>query len=129
MSESKITKPMMEKLLKFTSLKKLISDFLKTAAKLELANFKDFSDEEKEQIIEASLSSVDIEKHILPIYQKYFTAEELLDIIAFFRSNSGQRYVAQQQKVSDAVMASVPKMTLEMTVSLANEIGKKRRDE
>jgi hypothetical protein len=52
----------------------------------------------------------------------------MLDIISFFRSNTGQKYVAQQQNVSDDVVAkAVPKLILEMTTNLVGEIGKKRR--
>ena len=126
MSSSKVTKPMVEKLIKFTNLKKIANDFLITAVKLELAGITGFTEDEKEEITDKCVSSLQLEDYLLPIYQEHFTSEEMLDIIAFFRSKSGQKYVARQQQVSDAVMNVFPKLTLELTIRLASEIGRRR---
>ena len=128
MGTIKVTKPMVEKITKFTKLRNMITDFLKTTGKRELVNFSEFSLEEKDELIEASTDALKIEEALLPIYQKYFTSEEMLDIISFFRSKTGQKYIAQQQNVSDDVVEKVvPKLILEMTANLVDEIGKKRR--
>lgn len=126
MTQFKITIPMIEKLVRFTNLRKLLTGFLTSTAQLELADFKDFSEEEKKDIITGVIKGLEIERHLLPIYQEHFSPEELLDIIAFFRTKSGQQYAAKGQVISDAILATVPTLTVEMTVSLATEIGRRR---
>jgi len=124
--EAEVTLPMVEKLLKLSNLGKVMTEYLKTAARLEMAAIKDFTEEERQQIIEATLEKTPIAPYLLPVYTLHFSAEELLDVIAFFRSKSGQKYIEVSSKVSDNVLAVMPKITLEMTITLASEIGKRR---
>jgi len=125
-SEAEVTLPMVEKILKLSNLGKVMKDYLKTVAKLELAPIKGFTEEEKLKIIDDTLEQTTIAPYMLPIYSRHFSAEELLDIIAFFRSKSGQKYVEVSSEVSDNVLSVMPKITLEMTITLASEIGKRR---
>lgn len=122
----KITKPMIEKLIKFSNLGKLINDFLIATGRLELAAISDITEDEKKEIIDMCLKSVEIENYLQPVYQKYFTPEEILDIIAFYRTDTGKKYVSLLQDVSDDILGVVPKITLEMTIAIVGEIGKRR---
>lgn len=127
MAEAKITKPMVEKLLKFTKVKGLTQNYLKSAAKMQLFYIAELSDEEKEDIVNTCVNCLKIEDYFLPIYQKHFTPEEMLDIIAFFRTKAGQKYVAEQQNVTDGVLAMFPKITVELAMLLTSEIEKRKR--
>jgi len=126
MEGPKITKPMVTKLLTFTKLKGMADTYLNNATKLQLSYIKELSDEQREEIKEICLSSFDVEDYILPVYQKYFTAEEMLDIIAFFRSKSGQKYVSEQANVSEGVLAMFPKLTMELAILVNKEVEKRK---
>jgi hypothetical protein len=124
--EAEVTLPMVEKLLHLSNLGKTMTDYLRTAARLEMAAIKDFTEEDRQQIIDAAIERTPVAPYLLPVYTLHFSADELLDVIAFFRSKSGQKYIEVSSKVSDNVLAVMPKITLEMTISLASEIAKRR---
>ena len=75
-----------------------------------------------------------IEQVIVPLYDKYYTESELKDLIAFYKTPTGQKSIAVQSQLMGEAMSKTmeylgPKMegiTKQMSEEMLNELKKKR---
>jgi len=92
---------MIEKLLQTQGLQLKLNDFIKESAmKLSMPFLDGDTDDEKISFIEENMDENMAIQAFANIYSKYFSVTEIMDIIAFYKSPTGQKLAASQDKIA-----------------------------
>lgn len=62
------------------------------------------SDEEKQKLVDKYLVKIDYEQMATEVYAQFYTVSEILDLIAFFKTRTGQKYLQCQDSTYHALI-------------------------
>jgi hypothetical protein len=80
------------------------------------------SKEQAQQIIDHRTSPETMLPDFQAIYAKYFTASEMLDLIGFARSRSGQKFFANEEAVRQEMVEAAVQASINIAVDVVREI-------
>ena len=118
----KPSRQMVEKLLQTQGLKTRLGDMFRgsiTAFAVPLMSCG--TTEEKTKRINDKIKDDDIAKEIVDTYARHFTASETLDMIAFFKSPAGQKYVTEAAKLSEDINTVMSRLTTRIVMEIIKD--------
>jgi hypothetical protein len=77
---------------------------------------KTLSDSEFEKFITEIMQEVDVPKKMAVIYQEYYTVDDVLALIAFFKSSTGKKVLKFQTQIMPKVTINTQLIAAEMMV-------------
>lgn len=99
----KISSAMIEKLIALNQIAAACKDVYTRIAE---ASFVDteFSEDTKKEIVEDVLQRIDMVSDFRTLYSKYYNADDIMNLIAFYRTETGKKLLACQASVVSDVM-------------------------
>lgn len=119
------SRAMIDKLLKNNGFKLKMSDFIRNSAyRYGIPLMYTIESEKKIEFIESKIDEEAALDAFTQIYAKYFSVDEILDIIAFYRSPTGQKLAKTQDKVA-MEMVEQAQLIVDRIVLEAAKLGMK----
>lgn len=86
---------------------------------------QDLSEEDKKEIFEQIVSKYDHIGDFLHVYKKYYEAEDVLNLIAFYKTKTGQKFLESQPQIVQDLMGLMAINTADFINEITEEIKKR----
>lgn len=119
--------PMIEKLMRLNGYEQRLRDYFEDYSLLIALPY--MIDQEKSDELKAQYARPEeMRKMFFDVYSKHFTADDILNIIAFLRTPTGQKFVEHDEIVRGELQKGAMKIATDIAIEMVQDNIKKRRD-
>jgi hypothetical protein len=113
---------MTDKLITLDGTKKLLESLAREGAEQSLSPFYGFfSEEEMEDIISSATQDIGIPQQIQPTYGEHFDGDDMLNMIAFFKTPSGEKMARARSKLMLRFMLALNQVVDDVSMACVKE--------
>ena len=117
---------MTDKLITVDGTKQLLEDLAREGAEQALSPFYGFfNDEEMEDIIASATETVSIPQRVQPTYGEQFDGEDMLNMIAFFKTPTGEKMARARSPLMLRFMMALNQVVGEVSTACVKEALKR----